>query len=88
MSISILSHSTRILSVLVFVATFCSPAFAASPCKGVAQNACSVADQCVWVKGYTRKDGRSVSSYCKLRSRKKPDQSAGAAGNKLSAVAR
>lgn len=52
-------------------------ASAASQCKGMQQNACGADAQCIWVDGYTRKDGRSVSSHCKTKARKKaPDQAA------------
>lgn len=44
-----------------------SIASAASHCKGMAENACSTDSQCTWVAEYTRKDGRTVSSHCKLR---------------------
>jgi hypothetical protein len=40
---------------------------AASPCKGLAVDACSADTQCTWVNGYARKDGRSVVSHCKLK---------------------
>lgn len=40
---------------------------AASPCKGMTEQACGGEAACIWVQGYTRKDGRSVSSHCKLR---------------------
>jgi hypothetical protein len=56
---------------------FSAAGLAASQCKGMQQDACAAAGQCVWVNGYLRKDGRSVASHCKTRSGKKmPDQAA------------
>ena len=57
---------------------------AASQCKGMQENACMSDGECVWVQGYTRKDGRSVSSHCKLKGGKKTEQSAQAPAVKLS----
>jgi hypothetical protein len=48
-----------------FLAT--GSASAASQCKGQLEAACLADGACVWVNGYTRKDGRSVASYCKLK---------------------
>ena len=45
------------------------PVSAASACKGIQQDACTSRGECVWVDGYVRKDGRSVSAHCKTRSR-------------------
>ncbi|MCB1801747.1 MAG: hypothetical protein KDI82_08685 [Gammaproteobacteria bacterium] len=39
---------------------------AASQCKGMSEQACADDSACTWVQGYTRKDGRAVSSHCKL----------------------
>lgn len=44
-----------------------SLAGAASHCKGLSENACASDQRCNWIKGYMRKDGREVSSHCKLR---------------------
>jgi len=57
---------------------------AASQCKGMQENACMSDGECVWVQGYTRKDGRSVSSHCKLKGGRKTQPSAQADGVKLS----
>lgn len=52
-------------------------AAAASQCKGMQQDTCAAAAQCLWVDSYTRKDGRAVASHCKARPQKKsPDQAA------------
>jgi hypothetical protein len=53
--------------LLVGVAAHASVAGAASHCKGMAESACSSDSQCTWVDGYQRKDGRKVSSHCKLK---------------------
>lgn len=42
-------------------------AFAASQCKGLIENACANDAACSWVEGYTRKDGRTVSSHCRTK---------------------
>ena len=42
---------------------------AASACRGMQQDACAAKQACLWVDGYVRKDGRSVSAHCKTRSR-------------------
>mgnify|MGYP001580404479 CR=1 FL=1 len=57
---------------------------AASQCKGMQENACMSDGECLWVQGYTRKDGRSVSSHCKLKGSRKTQPSAQADGVKLS----
>ncbi len=57
---------------------------AASQCKGMQQNACVSDGECVWVQSYTRKDGRSVASHCKLKGGRKTEQSAKTDGVQLS----
>lgn len=59
-------------------------ASAASQCKGVQQDACSAMAECAWVNGYVRKDGRSVSSHCKTKPRKKSHNQAVSEAVKLS----
>lgn len=59
-------------------------ASAASQCKGLLENACLADGDCTWVTSYTRKDGRTVSSHCKLKSGRKGEQRASAASPKLS----
>ena len=58
--------------------------FAASQCKGMQQDSCASADQCVWVNGYARKDGRMVTSHCKTRPGKKAADQAALESLKLS----
>lgn len=52
--------------VVVAVSLFSAQANAAD-CKGKAQNACSSDTACSWIKGYERKDGRTVSSFCRAK---------------------
>jgi hypothetical protein len=55
-------------SLAVFVLLGPVTASAASACKGIEKDACAAKDECLWVDGYMRKDGRSVSAHCKTRS--------------------
>ena len=62
-------HSPRsVLSAIALTAccAWASLAGAASHCKGMEENACAADATCTWVQGYTRTDGREVSSHCKL----------------------
>ena len=60
-------------SALFGAALLLSPSLgAASECKGKAQDACAATEACTWVEGYTRKDGRAVSSYCRTAGTRKP----------------
>jgi hypothetical protein len=67
---------------------FAQSSLAASPCKGMALEACASDAQCAWVDSYTRKDGRTVAAHCKLKPRKPGLEQAslglGAAGKPLS----
>lgn len=38
----------------------------ASSCKGLEESACGARTDCRWIDGYTRKDGVSVSGYCRV----------------------
>lgn len=64
----------------VFPALFTLVAFSGGPvaaetaCKGLSESACGEASACSWVKGYTRKDGRTVASYCRIKN--KPEEAA------------
>ena len=82
---SIISRAqVQVAMIVAGLALASSPVSAASQCKGVQENACMSNGECVWVQGYTRKDGRSVSSHCKLKGGRKTEQSAQADGVKLS----
>jgi len=61
-----------------------SSALAASQCRGIQQDACTAAAECVWVNGYMRKDGRSVSSHCKSKGVKTAASRSDANAQKLS----
>jgi hypothetical protein len=41
------------------------PVLAESACKGLEQAVCEGNGDCTWVNGYTRKDSKQVSGYCK-----------------------
>jgi hypothetical protein len=41
----------------------------ASPCKGLEQKACAAKADCSWVPATTRKDGRKVKAYCRLKAK-------------------
>lgn len=66
-------------SVMIGLVLASSPVHAASACKGLDNNACGTSTSCTWVKGYERKDGRSVSAFCRAKasskSSAKPSQS-------------
>ncbi|RMG35041.1 MAG: hypothetical protein D6720_07885 [Gammaproteobacteria bacterium] len=49
----------------------------ASQCKTLSQEACGATPACAWVDGYTRKDGREVSAYCRKVPQRKASQSVG-----------
>ena len=44
-----------------------SIARAESACKGLTSSQCSGKSDCIWVGGYTRKDNRKVSGYCRAK---------------------
>lgn len=52
---------------LVVAAVSVSAVQAESSCKGLVADQCSTKSSCIWVNGYTRKDGRSVKGYCRSR---------------------
>ena len=51
---------------------------AASPCQGLAPEQCAGNTACLWVDGYTRKDGRSVKGYCRIKGGKTSSRPGGA----------
>ena len=59
------------LALFAGLALLSSTVPAASQCQGMPHDACAATDECAWVQGYVRKDGRSVSSHCKSRGGKK-----------------
>ena len=83
-------NTTRSLSRLALCAgLLCAAAAAgaASPCKGLAQDTCTTTEGCLWVDGYTRKDGRAVTSHCKLKGGRKPATEASVDALRLSSAA-
>ena len=64
------------VATLAAAALFLPPvATAAGQCKGMPQDACAAAADCLWINSYVRKDGRSVNGHCKSRaSRKSAEQ--------------
>ncbi len=60
------------LSALFGAAALLLPSLGvASECKGKTQDVCAATAACVWVEGYTRKDGREVNSYCRVAGARK-----------------
>ena len=59
---------------------------AASHCKGLSESVCSTDTSCRWVAAYTRKDGREVSSHCRLGKKAQQSLIPDADGKKVSAV--
>lgn len=62
-------NTKSILTLLLFALTGLAvgPSVAETACKGLGQPACEGSQQCSWVKGYTRKDGREVAPYCRVK---------------------
>ena len=77
---SLLNHrfiKLALFSVVLLVVCFQGSTFAAdSICKGIKKSSCSGKSSCVWVEGYTKKDGAKVKGYCRLKGK-----SNGKAGN-------
>ena len=80
--------STRIVSAAL-VGAIClsvNTAGAASHCQGLSESACGTDGGCRWVAAYTRKDGREVSSHCRLGKKAQQSPIPEADNKKLSAV--
>lgn len=56
--------------VIGFITTAAQASSSASPCKGLAQSACTAKAECSWVAATKRKDGREVKAYCRAKARK------------------
>jgi hypothetical protein len=65
------SKHAVISALFTLAALSAGPVSAQSACKGLSESACGTASSCSWVKGYTRKDGREVASYCRVKSKPK-----------------
>lgn len=78
--------SSRYFASLLLVAGAFAAAgtLAASHCKGLDADGCAAATGCLWVDGYTRKDGRQVSAHCKLKGGKAAQAAADDSGLQLS----
>ncbi len=80
-------------SARIFIATLVgaiclsiNTAGAASHCQGLSESVCNTDTSCRWVAGYTRKDGREVTSHCRLGKKAQQSLIPEAKGKKLSAV--
>ena len=60
-----------LLSIALAAAAATAPAGAASECKGLEKRQCESKPDCAWVDSYKRKDGKTVSAYCKSSGKKK-----------------
>jgi hypothetical protein len=58
---------TSITAGLLVVTLGASIARADSACRGLVADRCGSQSGCLWVKGYTRKDGKAVSGYCRTK---------------------
>lgn len=62
--------TTLLATLLCILGLGLSPAHAATKqCKELSKTACSSSNSCSWVKGYTRKDGVKVSSFCRKKAK-------------------
>lgn len=66
-------HRLAVIGAVVLSFLFLSPVYAASACKGLSKSSCGSNSSCTWVDGYTRKDGKKVSAYCRAVGKKKSD---------------
>ena len=65
------STSMMVGALVVSGLLLTTPVSAASACKGLAQSDCDSSVSCRWIDGYTRKDGKTVSAYCRTGSKAK-----------------
>lgn len=61
-------------ALITIVLAFFNSSAHASQCKGLSNSQCSSTKQCSWIKGYKRKDGVSVSAYCRAGKNLKKDK--------------
>lgn len=59
MAISLISAATLMLALTS------GNAVAEGGCRALDQDACTASNECRWIKGYQRSDGRKVSAYCR-----------------------
>ena len=63
------THTIRAIFIALALGLFATQAHAASACKGLDNLACAAKEQCSWVQGYERKDGRKVKAFCRTSSK-------------------
>lgn len=68
--------SAILLSGVCALAFSATAVQAASECKGLPQAECEAKSECKWVEGYTRKDDKEVSGYCRSVAKKPEEGSA------------
>lgn len=56
--------------LLTLLAIISQPTSAEVICKGLDTEMCELHDHCRWVNGYERKDGRTVTGYCRTKNKK------------------
>ncbi|MES9957979.1 MAG: hypothetical protein ABW086_13075 [Sedimenticola sp.] len=68
--------STPMLQVLLLGALLFSVtgSLQAAECKGLSSKQCAADAACAWVDGYQRKDGRTVSGYCRTKPKMKAEK--------------
>lgn len=59
--------TSGLLAGIILLLGIGSTVQAASACKGMSSSQCSGKSDCVWVGGYTRKDNKKVSGYCRSK---------------------
>jgi hypothetical protein len=62
-----IARLSRAVSLSGAVIALCAadPVLAGSACKGLEEAACKGMADCTWIDGYTRKDAKKISGYCK-----------------------
>ncbi|MES9960527.1 MAG: hypothetical protein ABW089_08840 [Sedimenticola sp.] len=68
--------STPMLQALLLAALLFSVtgSLQAAECKGLSSEQCAADAACAWVDGYIRKDGRTVSGYCRTKPKMKAEK--------------
>lgn len=68
-----LCRASLVLTMLVMALSVSAQINAADPvqCKGLENAACVSQESCSWVKGYERKDGKSVNAFCRTKAKQK-----------------
>lgn len=58
---------TAILTLLISLNTLATSSAEASVCKGLSKSTCESSQECRWIDGYKRKDGRPIKGYCRIQ---------------------